>query len=258
MAISALHIAYLRTSDAYAYRLLALHHANRALPVIRTAITCMNEDNCHAIYTSVHMVLKYAFATPDWDLFFSDEGRVVSEWLVLMRGAVSVTEMARNWLCNGPFSSSLDPPIVINDDVAGNPEDFRFTPVKLALDMLEGEDGVHCREALRILRRLMCIAATTNPSTITMKAIVLEWPHKISQRFIALVNERKPEALLVVAHYSLLVGKIRHFWYMKGSTAWILHQCGRYLGPEWHSFLDWPMAAGSEQNGDESPPELPS
>ncbi|RFU31376.1 hypothetical protein B7463_g4964, partial [Scytalidium lignicola] len=246
MAIAALHIAYLRPSEAYAYRLLAAHHENLALPLIRTAITCMNEENCHALYACGHMVLKYAFASPDSNLVFSDELGVVSEWVTLVRGSFSVNEFAMKWLSNGPFSSSLEKPVVLDVDLSQNPEDFRFAPLASVLEMHEGEDVEHCHEALLILRKLLTMAVAVDPP-VTLMTIVYTWPYKISQRYIELVSKRIPEALLVLAHYCLLMKKIEDFWYMKGCAARILHQCQRDLSPEWWSLLDWPVSAIFDQ-----------
>ncbi|KAH8815382.1 hypothetical protein F5884DRAFT_851857 [Xylogone sp. PMI_703] len=250
MAISALHIAYLRPQEAYAYRLLAAHHQNRALPLIRTAITCINEENCHALYACGNLVLKYAFAAPDSNLVFSDELGVVSEWVTLVRGSFSVSEFAMKWLSNGPFSSSLEKPIVLDVDFSLNPDDYRFAPLVSVLAMNDSDDIHHCRDALDILRKLLTM--TVSPDIpVTLKTIVYTWPYKISQRYIELVSQRIPEALLVLAHYCLLMKKIEDFWYMKGCAARILHQCQRDLSPEWWSLLDWPVSAIFDQESNE-------
>ncbi|KAH8800177.1 hypothetical protein F5884DRAFT_686022, partial [Xylogone sp. PMI_703] len=234
----------------YAYQLLAAHHQNRALPLIRTAITCINEENCHALYACGHLVLNYAFATPDSKLVFSDELGVVSEWVTLVRGSFTVSEFAMNWLSNGPFSSSLEKPVVLKADLSLNPEDFRFAPLVSLLKMNDGEDMEHCREALDILRKLSAMAISPNPP-VTVKTIVYTWPYKISRRYIELVSQRIPEALLVLAHYCLLMKKIEDFWYMKGCAARILHQCQKDLSPEWWSLLDWPVSVISTKESND-------
>ncbi|KAH8801411.1 heterokaryon incompatibility protein-domain-containing protein [Xylogone sp. PMI_703] len=235
MAISALHIAYLRPSQAYAYRLLAAHHENLGLPLFRTAITCINEGNCDAIYACGHLVLKYAFATPDLDL------GAVSEWVTLVRAYFSVNEYAMRWLRNGSFSASLEKPVVMDTDLSKNPEDSRFAQLVSVLEINQTADIEHCRHALDILRRLLTMASFTNPP-VSINTMVYTWPYKISQRYIELVTERKPEALLVLAHYCILMKKIEDFWYMNGCAGRILDRCQRDLSPEWRSFLEWPAS----------------
>lgn len=241
MAITALHVTKLRPEENESYLLLAIHHQSLALPLIRSELESINEENCHAIYACGHLVSKYAFASPQ-----SVQGRVfssgigeVSEFLPLVRGAFSVAGHCLDWLLAGPLGPSMERPLDENPDLSLNTEDVSFARLLPIFRAAGDEDGEECCEALNILRKLLAMTATPN-QTIAVKTLVLSWPAQISQRYIELMSERKPEALVVLAHYCIMLKMIDSFWFMKGCAVRLLGQCRRDLSKEWHPHIEWP------------------
>jgi hypothetical protein len=54
-----------------------------------------------------------------------------------------------------------------------------------------------------------------------------------------MVKELKPEALIVLAHYSLLLNKADHAWYMQGMSRRLLQTIHSKIGKEWESWIAW-------------------
>jgi len=242
-ALTALHLTRLKPEESDYYLVLATHHQNIALPLIRSELESINEENCHAVYACGHLVTKYAFASSqslETQVFSPGLGEV-SEFLPLVRGAFSVANHCLNWLLAGPLGPCMERPLDGKPDLSMNPDDALYARLLPVLRVNGDEDGEACCEALNALRTLLAMAATPN-QTMSNKTLVYCWPSQISQRYIELMSERKPEALVVLAHYCIMLKTIDYFWFMKGCAARLLEQCRRDLSKDWHPHIEWPLS----------------
>lgn len=64
MSLSALHLARFRVHEAAKYINRAVYHQALALSNLRVALMDINMTNCHAIHATGHLIVKYAFASP--------------------------------------------------------------------------------------------------------------------------------------------------------------------------------------------------
>ncbi|KAL4901097.1 hypothetical protein BDW74DRAFT_187937 [Aspergillus multicolor] len=69
---------------------------------------------------------------------------------------------------------------------------------------------------------------------------VTTWPILMDIQFGEFLAQRRPEALVILAHYACLLHRFRHFWLFGDSGAWIIGQVGGYLGGEWEGWMGWP------------------
>ena len=240
MAITALHLARLHPEGSESNLRLAAHHQSLALPLIRSELESIDEENCHAVYACGHLVIKYAFASAkslDAHVFSAGTGEV-SEFLPLVRGAFAVASHCLDWLLAGPLGPSMERPLDENPDFALNPEDTSLARVLPLLRGRGNQDGEVCCEALNVIRKLLAMAATPD-QTIALKTLVLSWPSQISDVYLKLVSERNPEALVVLAHYCIMLKMIDSFWFMRGSAARLMEQCRRDLSAEWQPHIEW-------------------
>jgi hypothetical protein len=243
LAMSALHTAYLRPAEKKTYQLLAAHHQAIALPVISSALTELTAANCHAVYTCSHILVKCAFASPHpaGSLIFSPGKGDTAEIIPLLRGAFSILEYAREWLDGGPFGRCLPPlPAEENISLSQNLEDERYASL-LPLFSRGDEDSIACRDALNSLRRLLAMNADPK-RTILTRWLVYTWPVLVSQRYIDLMSERNPEALVVLAHFCIMLDMLNSLWFMEGCAAHIIDQCKKDLDIEWLPYIQWPLS----------------
>ncbi len=88
-----------------------------------------------------------------------------------------------------------------------------------------------------------CFAMAATPNqTISTKTLAYSWPMQVSQRYIVLISERRPEALVVLAHYCVMLKMIDSLWFMEGCAVRILEQCRKNLEPKWHHYIEWPLS----------------
>jgi len=246
--MSALHVAYLRPAEKETYQLLAVGHQTLALPIMRSALAELNKESCHALYTCSHILIKCAFASPHppGSLIFSLDRGDMTELVPLLRGACFIFEYAQKWLAAGPFAVPFGPclPLPIEEDLSfsQNPEDERYASL-LPLFTKEGEDAMACLDALNILRQLLAINAASNETFFTRRLMqsVYSWPVLVSHRYINLMSERNPEALVVVAHFCIMLNMLNSIWFIEGCAARILDRCRRDLDDEWLPYIQWPL-----------------
>lgn len=73
------------------------------------------------------------------------------------------------------------------------------------------------------------------------RGAVFVWASRISRDFIRLLEQKNREALVIVAHYAVLPGRVRNTWWLEGFGANIITAVAMALGREnWH-LIDWPV-----------------
>ncbi|KAF9634249.1 hypothetical protein BFW01_g5144 [Lasiodiplodia theobromae] len=78
-------------------------------------------------------------------------------------------------------------------------------------------------------------------------AAVLAWPIMIPVNFVALVQQRRPEALIVLAYYGALLHRHRKLWVVGGLGTRVVGAITTLLGRYWRPWLKWPNAVVMEQ-----------
>lgn len=242
LSITALHIAYLRPEQSDLYCLMAERHQFVALPLIRAALEKVDEENCHALYACSHLIVKYAFASPPppRSLVFSSSQGTVAEFVPLLRGAFSLHDHSLQWLTAGPLKSALEVPVRTKPSYTHNPDDHRLAAL-LPLFSRSDDDSAACREALNTLRQLFAMITTPN-QTMSIKSLIYSWPVQVPQRYLVLMSEREPRALVILAHYCIMLNMIDSFWFMEGCASRVLHECTEDLDEEWLHYLQWPVS----------------
>lgn len=72
--------------------------------------------------------------------------------------------------------------------------------------------------------------------------VILAWPARQPDRFISLLNQRQPEALIILAHYCVL---LQHSmddgtWFLIGCARRVLDAIKTAIPESLHSMLVWP------------------
>jgi hypothetical protein len=173
-------------------------------------------------------------------LVFSFNIKKEPEFISLLRGSFSIHDYAYGWLLNGPLGFCLEKPLEADPDFDLYPDDPKLAHLLSFLLTEEDQDSNVCCGALNSLRKLLAMASTPN-QTISTKTLTFSWPMQVTERYLLLVNQRKPQALLVLAHYCVMLKMVESFWFMKGCALEILKQCIQNLPTEWHRYVQWPM-----------------
>ncbi|KAL5357694.1 hypothetical protein BJX96DRAFT_172766 [Aspergillus floccosus] len=69
------------------------------------------------------------------------------------------------------------------------------------------------------------------------------WPVLVGVDYIELLQLRRPEALVILAHYAVLIHDCRKLWVFGDGGRFLICSIARYLGSEWEEWLEWPLEA---------------
>lgn len=86
--------------------------------------------------------------------------------------------------------------------------------------------------------------SSDHPPSLSMTegAMLTAWSMAVSPAYIELLVQRKPEALLILAHFSVLLHVSREYWAIRNAGERLLESLGDLLGSEWEPWLSWPRS----------------
>lgn len=273
-AVSAMHLATLLPHRTKELQRLALVQENAALPSFRALIKTSTLESIHATFAFSGSVVYFIMALPentgaDRE---ADRCRIPSpddkypHWFQAIRGLMTLLAHHRDQLARGPFAPMLSRGPVSGctshiPDVArlakldamfrhGIPSQLKMaiapaysnsssSPADtLPLDIKNS--GVYL-QALWLLRRVFELAYPPN-QILSSEASLRVWPGSISQSFVELIYQRDPRALVILAHYCILLKRNDHAWYIRDLGRGLLENITQSLGKEWQHWIQWPMA----------------
>ncbi|KAF1930758.1 uncharacterized protein M421DRAFT_57832 [Didymella exigua CBS 183.55] len=75
---------------------------------------------------------------------------------------------------------------------------------------------------------------------LTDRGAIFVWSTRISREFIQLLENKDRDALVILAHYAVLPGRVRNVWWLEGLGADFVTAIAMAIGIEnWH-LIDWP------------------
>lgn len=81
------------------------------------------------------------------------------------------------------------------------------------------------------------------PANQIRVSLVIVWPILVSPDYVELLQQREPIALIILAHYAVLLHRGKDLWLMGDGGRFLLEAiCGR-LGPDWKDLLKYPSEA---------------
>lgn len=260
LACAALHIAFQNPKDRRRYKLIAAHHQGLALPTFRTEIARPSEDNCCALLAFTQLLILHCFAadTNHEDLLIvgGKDDIDLPEWLYVIRGSCHIFAALWPHIMKGPYLSMMMGGATLADiecrDVEVQMPEVD-TRLRRLMDMihfniqkrkLEGisPETTPLPAALLILTRAFSKArAAQLGNKYTMWIAIYTWPIQVPEEYLNLLKKRDPAALVILAHYCILLRPLEHNWFMHGYTSRLLSRIYNQLDEEWHEWMQWPL-----------------
>lgn len=98
-----------------------------------------------------------------------------------------------------------------------------------------------CREAVETLQLVyQSESSTEGPSSEKAPGSIWTWPVLLSAVFADLLMKRRPEALIILCHYAVLLHRRRRIWLVRNAGQMLISEITRFLGTYWLDWLDWP------------------
>lgn len=217
--------------------------------MFRTAMSEITRDNCDACFAFSALIAAYAWASSDQtgDLFFSDPSKESTvEWVSLLRGVHTLLKAAGEWMAQGPMKEILqarhiDPQLTR----ALDPEiSAKLTSLSQLWDLTTGKFSIEDTEALDLTLAVLheswgLVTSSAIDSEMDDILVVYAWPVHVPQTFLDMLKEERPEALVLLAHYSLLLNRVDQLWYMQGMGKRLLETVRGKIGGEWGGWIAW-------------------
>ena len=73
-------------------------------------------------------------------------------------------------------------------------------------------------------------------------ALLKLWIHFVTPQYVELLSEKQPAALIILAHYAVLLGRTPQYWFLEGVASQILDVANALVPAEWSAWLDWPKS----------------
>ena len=250
---SALDIARQRPSKEAYYRSLAEQHSFAGLRGATDLIRRMDENDCHAIYTSSTLACINFFAKGPQEgeyLFFSESGP--PQWLPLIWGIRTIIDMVGlEKIVTGPLGKRPDePPRQANELGA---QLFKCP----RLDWIDYFEGLQTFVAastdrdsaldLDALQKLTwCYTAMHGKEDGTFLSDANQqnlfiWPYQLHEKFAERIQTKKPIPLIITAHFALLLQNYEYIWFVKGWSDHVITGVSRHLDSEYQHWLRWPI-----------------
>ncbi|KAL6918979.1 hypothetical protein FSHL1_002960 [Fusarium sambucinum] len=243
LAFSARHLAAIHTDRTSRYLDQAVGLQTKAVSLFNETRREVDSSNCVAILlfsvTLGHHLLADALAYrgPDGlDGFLSHYVQCVD----LNRGIYNVVVSAWPLLAD----SELEPILSWSKkESAKEPRGAECLPiVKLITESpsLTSEEKKVCKVAIDYLQ--LGFDAMNSEGARTRSRMIFQWTMLASPEFTILLSTRKPEALILLSYYALLLHHARGLWQVEDTGTYLMGLIVDHLPPEWHFWLEYPRS----------------
>lgn len=245
LAFSARHLAYLHPARSASYLHQAVALQTRAISLFNASWAGVNRSNCVAVllFSSIlgHHLLADTLAKRDpggLDAFLAH----YMQCLEMHRGVHAIAVTAWPLL----MDSELRPILAWSSGFTSRrPRGDHCQHVKELIDGADGlreEEKAACQRAIQYLQVGFdaVLAEHGEDEKGNRFQMIVSWPMLMPPEFTGLLAAKRPEALVLLGYYALLLHYGRKMWQVGDAGAYMLGIIADYLGPEWDHWLKYP------------------
>ncbi|KAM3072140.1 hypothetical protein ACMFMF_007533 [Clarireedia jacksonii] len=234
LAFSARHLAFLHPDRYSLYLRQAVSLQTRALSMFNVACTDVDQSNCVPILLfSVilgHHLLADLLAESDTSSAEVQRGIYTiahTTWPLLMETELQpVLSLSSAFTSRTPMGSHCQEAAKIIESTTD----------------LTADQKDACRLAINYLQVGFDAILTENEEPGNRYQMIFSWTFLAPPEFTRLLATKRPEALIVLSYYALLLHYGRAMWQVGDSGKYIFGMISDYLGPRWEDCLDYPRA----------------
>lgn len=245
LAVSALHQSYLKPQLKTEYDVKASTHQSLAIRSFQETLAHVSERNCHALFAFSCIIIVLSFASSSKDKA-SDFQTDVLQWFYLLRGCNEVLNLYRDILRSSFLKPLLDELHYAENHAAHEVDDANHIMDLFSLcspaNIGDKENSQACTLAIHALLSTFVQASNLRKRGEGTVLASFVWPVNLPPRFLELLSEKRPEALIILAHYCVLIywGETQDTWFLVGWARYMLDVIKELTPVEWHEHLQWP------------------
>ena len=280
LATASLHLSRLRDNSTEKELFLnrAASHLNTGIALFRDAVQNITRQNCDALFALTTFITVFIFASarddcgsliasalahPDQKSPDAGAIHLAVRLLRTIRGALVVLTPAWNWVAQGPISAICTRAEWPEHPQPANAQAIEEDEKLAALSSLwetPKNSGIYSdilSDALKSLQltfaRVSLLTLVTTDSTdcdrvdhssgLKDRGAAFVWPIAISEKYLVLLEKQQPGALVLLAHYAILLDRVPNCWWIEGVAAYLVASAALVLGTERRSWIAWPIRA---------------
>ncbi|OBT46048.1 hypothetical protein VE00_03739 [Pseudogymnoascus sp. WSF 3629] len=156
----------------------------------------------------------------------------------LLRGMPVVIGEMWNWVRESEIAPmfvgrELDDSIVLSDDITNA---IKLLEDRNQLTEVDSDRNTYTLAIQGLKESFMLISSKDRDN-----GMVLSWPITVSQEYIAFLRSRRQMALVILAHYAVILYGVRDTWWAMGWGSKLIQELDQVVEDEWKSLLAWPM-----------------
>ena len=242
LAVTAYEICYQHPEKRHEYQLVASNYQSLALASYREILQQVDESNCHALFafSCVLIVMSFASSTKQQPSDFNSD---VLQWFYLLRGAHIVLNMHSEHIRNSFLKPLLDEMDTMKTTAAYTiPDADHITDLFRICGNDEREVAQTYTLAVHSLLSTFTQASLCRTRRESPVLASFVWPITLPPRFLDLLSEKQPEALIILAHYCVVIfwGEQDDTWFLAGWASYMLATIKQSVPESWHEHLKWP------------------
>ena len=244
LGFSAQHLAHLRPEKSARYLHQAVALQTRAISLFNATRTNVDASNCVAVllFSSVlgHHLLAETLSRREprgLDTFITHYVQCVE----MHRGIYTIASSAWPLL----MKSELEP--ILSESIqftSRSPKGTDCRPVTELVghskDLTELEKDA-CRLAIAYLQVGFDAALAKDERLVNKHQMIYTWTMLVPPEFTSMLAKKRPEALVVLAYYAVLLHYGRDLWQCGDGAAYIFGLVSNHLGPKWDPWLYFPL-----------------
>ena len=248
LGVAAAHLAHLLPNSGHDYEQRASIHRNRAMQSALPALAKVTPTNCHALFAFAGVTAFSMFALPYWAHGCSNESPVDRMLIVfsLSRGPKILLDKdnALEWIKGGEMQLMLEPRgrwlVKGKPRVHALPENIqvRFDNLMLLNELSQArsaEQGCYKTAIQKLHQTFEALRGTADDTSVFV------WVALVPDEYVRALRARKPMALIILAHWGVLLYQIRGQWWSGNRGAQMVEAIREELPAQWQSAIQWPI-----------------
>ncbi|MCJ1385208.1 hypothetical protein MMC17_008329 [Xylographa soralifera] len=239
LAVSALHLSLTSQVNKLANSALALRHYTAALALFRPHLDSITSSNIYPLFAFSCVVPVYVFGYPHVSQFPSNPLPEMLEMLSVMRGCANIVKSGFQWLESSPFKHLLLPkPTDLSKGLATEIEDA-------LTGLLERNNQTTTPPALRdayeTAIEILWESFELAGHMPGIQGVALPFPVKMPLEVLIMMRERDPMALIILAHYGVILHWLDTVPWMGGWGSETVKAVNETVGEEWRAYITWAL-----------------
>ncbi|KMU82266.1 hypothetical protein CIHG_00052 [Coccidioides immitis H538.4] len=244
LSLAALHLAHLRPSEQERFTYLAAKHQSQCIKAAQRRKPGITHENCSAVIVCSGLLLLHELAVLHPSYFVharsTDPLDEFLDKVLLMRRILILWKMGMPMFKTGPVRD-----LVLHSHKMHGARSPVLRDARAATEQLRelnacltGGENERAAYAAAIDRLWECYEeALCIPSDWVM---TISWPFYVPELYIELLTQKRPLALVIIAHFVTLLSFPANRWWANGWPGPVVRALERNVEGPWRVALEWP------------------